>query len=89
MTRTILNPSLVKITDASLYFRDYYEELKSRRGAGRARIAVIRKLCGIMRRMLLDEKTYKHIEIPLYEKKRKSYEKQLNQIREERERKIP
>jgi len=86
LTRTILTQSLIQITDASLYFRDYYDELKSRRGSGRARIAVIRKLCGIMRRMLLDGKAYKHVEIPLYEKKRKCYEKQLNQIKEKMER---
>jgi transposase len=74
-------------TDASLYFRNYYDEMKSRRGAGRSRIALIRKLCGIMRRMLLDGKPFKYTEVTLYTRKQKQYERAVNQIREDRERK--
>ena len=58
MTRTILTQLLIQVTDASPYFRNYYDEMKSRRGAGRSRIDLIRKLCGIMRRMLLDGKPF-------------------------------
>jgi hypothetical protein len=78
---------LIQITDASLSFRNYYDELKGRRGAGRSRIALIRKLCRIMRRMLLDGKAFKYAEVTLYTRKQKQYERALNQIREERERK--
>ncbi len=87
MTRTILNPSLIQITDASFNFRYFYDELKSRRGAGRARIALIRKLSCIMRRMLLNKEEFRHIDLALYEKKRKDYKKLLMQIKEEKERK--
>ncbi len=87
LTRTILTQSLIHIIDASFDFRYYYDELKSRRGAGRARIALIRKLCGIMRRMLLNNEEFRHIKLALYEKKRKEYKKQLMQIKEEMERK--
>lgn len=52
-TRTLLTQSLVQAMFASPYLNNFYETVKSRRGAGRARIALIRKLCGIMRRMLL------------------------------------
>ena len=87
LTKTFLTQSLVQIIDASAYFRDFYDALKLRRGAGRARIALIRKLCGIMRRMLLNKEEFRHIEKALYEKKRLKYEKELIQIKEERERK--
>lgn len=87
LTRTILTQSLIQVTDASLHFRNYYDKMKSRRGAGRSRIALIRKLCGIMRRMLLDEKPFKYAEVTLFTRKQKQYERTLNQIREDRERK--
>jgi len=48
-----------------------------RRGAGRARIAVIRKLCSIMRRMLMDNKPFGTIQIELFQKKLHQYEKEL------------
>ena len=85
LTRTILTQSLIQVTDASPYFRNYYDEMKSRRGAGRSRIALIRKLCGIMRRMLLDGKPFKYAEVTLYTRKQKQYERTLNKIMEERE----
>ena len=87
LTKTFLTQSLVQIIDASAYFRDFYDALKLRRGAGRARIAQILQLCGIMRRMLLNKEEFRHIEKALYEKKRLKYEKELIQIKEERERK--
>jgi transposase len=87
LTRTILTQSLIHVTDASLCFRNYYDEMKIRRGAGRSRIALIRKFCGIMRRMLLDEKPFKYAEVTLCTRKQKQYERTLNQIGEDRERK--
>jgi len=87
LTRTILTQSLIQVTDASPYFRNYYDEMKIRRGAGRSRIALIRKLCGIMRRMLLDGKPFKYAEVTLSTRKQKQYERMLNQIREDRVRK--
>jgi len=37
----------------------FYESTKARRGAGRSRIAVLRRLFSIMRRMLLDDIDYR------------------------------
>jgi transposase len=87
LTRTILTWPLIQVADASLYFRNYHDEMKSYRGAGRSRGAPIRKLCGIMRRMLLDGSPFRYEEVTSYKRKRKQYERTLNQIREDRERK--
>ncbi|MBN1858164.1 IS110 family transposase [Candidatus Bipolaricaulota bacterium] len=84
LTRTILTQSLPHICDASLGFRRYYDELKIRRGAGRARIAVIRKLCGIMRRMLIDGEQFRHMDVDLYRRKLGEYERTIQRITGER-----
>jgi len=41
--------------------KDFYINLKTRRGSGRSRIACIRKTSGIMRRMLVANKEYRYI----------------------------
>jgi transposase len=53
LTRTLFTQSVMHFAAASPYLRLYYSNLISRRGVGRARIALIRKICGMMRRMLL------------------------------------
>ncbi len=45
LSRTILAQSLVQVVDASPQFRQFYEKLKEQRGADRAGITFIRKLC--------------------------------------------
>jgi hypothetical protein len=80
LTRTLLTQSLIHIADASSHFRGFYAGLKYRRGAGRARIALIRKLCGIMRRMLLSEEDFRNKEISLSENKQREYEKKLEKL---------
>jgi transposase len=84
LTRTILTQSLIQAMDASTYLRSSYEDTKIRRGAGRARIGLIRKLCGIMRRMLLNGELFRNVKKPLYEKKMKQYDKLLKEFEEER-----
>ena len=84
LTRTILTQSLIQAMDASTYLRHSYEETKIRRGSGRARIGLIRKLCGIMRRMLLNGELFRSIKMPLYEKKMKQFDKLLKEFEEER-----
>lgn len=81
LTRTLLTQSIVQGMDASVYFRKFYEELKFRRGAGRARIALIRKICGIMRRMLLNNEKFRDVKQSLYDKKLVCYEKLLKELR--------
>jgi transposase len=84
LTRTILTQSLIQAMDASTYLRHSYETTKYRRGAGRARIGLIRKLCGIMRRMLLNGELFRNVQKPLYEKKMKQFDKLLKEFEEER-----
>jgi hypothetical protein len=62
----------------------YYQELREKRGTGRARIAVIRKLCGMMRRMLISGEQYRWMDQGLYEKKLKQYARVLKRGKEER-----
>jgi transposase len=61
LTRTLLTQSVRHIANSSLYLRNSYSELRERKGAERARIAIIRKVCGIMRRMLLNREEYRWI----------------------------
>lgn len=83
LTRTILTQTLVQVADASPRFRIFYDDLKERRGAGRARIALIRKLCGIMRRMLIVGEEYRDKEENLFSKKAAQYRKTLGQVKKE------
>ncbi|GAB1433063.1 hypothetical protein MASR2M29_16880 [Spirochaetota bacterium] len=83
LTRTILTQTLVQVADASPQFRRFFDDLKERRGAGRARIALIRKLCGIMRRMLIVGEEYRDKEDNLFSKKAIQYQKILGQNKKE------
>ena len=60
LARTIFNQSIRHITNSFSNFQDFYINLKTKWGAGRSRIACIRKTFGIMRRMLLDNKEYRY-----------------------------
>jgi transposase len=84
LTRTILSQSIYHVSNSSPYLRRFYCELTDKRGCGRARIALIRKVCSIMRRMLLTGEEFRWIEHRLFEKKLKEYEKVLSERREER-----
>jgi transposase len=79
LTRTILTQALVQVVDASPQFRKFYDEMKERRGAGRARIALIRKLCGTMRCMLIHGTEYRNKEEGLFNRKITQYQKVLKQ----------
>ena len=84
LTRTLLTQSVQHFAQASPQLARYYGGLSTRRGAGRARIALIRKVCGIMRRMLLDEKPFCGMKEDNFERKWKRYENQLKKIKKER-----
>lgn len=83
-TRTIMTQSLVQAMFASPYLNSYYENIKGRRGAGRARIALIRKLCGIMRRMLITGEKFRTIKIDLYNKKVREFDRTLKILEQEK-----
>ncbi|GAH00600.1 unnamed protein product, partial [marine sediment metagenome] len=82
--RTLLTQSVFHLANSSWYLRDFYTDLTKRRGAGRARIAVIRKICGVMRRMLLNREQYRWINTDNFERKLKKHENGLKKIKEEK-----
>ena len=84
LTRTLLTQSVFHLASSSPYLREFYTELTKRRGAGRARIAVIRKICGVMRRMLLNREQYRWTKLDNFERKSKKYERGLKKIKEEK-----
>ena len=84
LTRTILTQCVHHVAASSVSLDRYYRELRDKRGTGRARIAVIRKLCGTMRRMLLSGEQYRWIDRRLYEMKLRQYERVLKRAKEER-----
>jgi len=85
LTRTILSQSIYHVSNSSPYLRRFYCELTEKRGCGRARIALIRKVCSIMRRMLITGEEFRWIEHRLFDHKLKEYEKVLAEMREEKE----
>jgi transposase len=84
LTRTILTQSVHHVVGSSAYLEEYYERLKDKRGSGRARIAVIRKVSGMMRGMLLKGELYRWVQQDLYNKKLRQYERLLNRGKGER-----
>jgi transposase len=84
LTRTILTQCVDHVAASSMSLDRYYRELREKRGIGRARIAVIRKLCGMRRRMLLSSEQYRWMDQGLYEKKLRQYERVLKRVKEER-----
>ena len=84
LTRTILTQSIYHVSNSSPSFRKFYEDLVERRGAGRARIALIRKICGAMRSMLLTGECYRWMDDILFTRKLKAYEKDLENMKMER-----
>jgi len=84
LTRTVLTQCVRHVVSSSTYLERYYFDLMDRRGAGRARVALIRKLCGMMRRMLLSGEQYRWIDQRLFDKKLSQYERVLKRVKEER-----
>ena len=68
---------------SELQLQHQYAELIERRGVGRARIAMIRRLAGIMRAMLLTGQEFRWVQRDLFERKLREYEKTLAEAREE------
>ena len=85
LARTMLTQSIYQVTRSSLELQHQYAELIERRGVGRARIAMIRRLAGIMRRMLLTGQEFRWVQRDLYEKKLRDYEKIMTAARERRQ----
>ena len=75
LSRTILTQSIYQTIKGTPGWESAYEELKARRGSGRARIAMIRRLCGIMRRMLIQGEQLHWLKEELYRRKLVEYQK--------------
>jgi len=73
LARSIFTQSIHHIINSNDYYEGKYQELKYRSGAGKARIAFIRRIFGVMRRMLINEEKYKWFREDLYTKKKKDY----------------
>lgn len=75
LSRTLFTQPLNHIISSTDSMADFYDGIKSRRGAGRSRIAVIRKTFNIMRRMLLTGEEYRGKDEINFQKKLKEFEK--------------
>ena len=73
LARTLFTQAVLHLADSSPQLGRFYRELVPRRGHGRARIAILRKTFGIMRRMLLSNTQYRWKEEPLYQSKLKDW----------------
>ncbi len=80
LTRWILSQSIPHITNSSPVLQEYYAKLIQRRGVGRARIAVIRRTVGIMRRILLSRKKYTWSDEVSLASKLSDYRRRLRRI---------
>ena len=85
LTRTILTQSIYQAVKSTPSWQRDYDELKARRGAGRARIAMIRRLCGVMRRMLLNGEKYHWLKEDLYQRKLQQYRQTLENAKKEQD----
>ena len=77
LARTLFTQPINHIVNSSDFMRKFYNDVKLRRGVGRSRIAVIRKVFNIMRRMILDGEVYRGKDEDNYQKKLKDFEKIL------------
>jgi transposase len=80
LARTLFTQPILYLIDSSPKVRNFYNEVKERRGVGRSRIAVIRKIFNIMRRMILNGELYYGYDEIKYEKKLKAFEKILKKV---------
>ncbi len=77
LSRTLFTQAAIHFVDSSPSLERFYRELAARKGYGRARIALLRKVFSIMRRMLLAGEGYRWTEVKLYEKKLNDYAKKI------------
>jgi transposase len=76
-SRTLFTQSVCHFVDSSRLLERFYRDLVDRKGYGRARIALIRKVFSMMRRMLLAGELYRWTESSLYQRKLKDYAKKI------------
>jgi ABC-type histidine transport system ATPase subunit len=62
LARTLMTQAVPHLVDSSPVLGKWYRELVYRKGRGRARIAVIRRVLAVMRHMLLFSEPYLSLE---------------------------
>jgi transposase len=77
LARSLFSQAVPHIVDSSPLLNKFYRDLSHRKGYGRARIALLRRVFGMMRRMLLSKSKYRWTEPRLYEAKLREYARQL------------
>lgn len=78
VARTMFTQAIPHMTDSWPALKSLYQDLAKRKGFGRARIAVLRRMFLVMRRMLLSDTQYRWLEATLFEKKKGEYDRELN-----------
>ncbi len=74
LARSLFTQPINHIARSSDFMNEFYEDIKLRRGAGRSRIAVIRKVFNIMRRIILTGEVYRGKDEKNYQRKLKEFE---------------
>jgi len=80
LARTLFTQAVPHLAESSPSMHKFYRELVGRRGYGRARIALLRKVFSVMRRMLLEGVQYRGFEEALYARKVHAYERELRKV---------
>ncbi len=77
LTRTLFTQAVPHIGKSSESISKWYSSVRKRRGTGRGRIALVRKIVKIMRRMLLEQELYRWCDQESYKIKLVSYNRIL------------
>jgi transposase len=77
LARSLFTQAIPHLAASSPQLGKFYLELALRKGRGRARIAVIRKVFLIMRQMLVNGERYRWFDAALHDKKMLEYEREL------------
>ena len=79
----LVRVEVIHLVDSSPVLAHFYRELVARKGYGRARIALLRKIFSMMSRMLLTGEPFRWVEPKLYEKKLINYAKEIKKGEEQ------
>jgi transposase len=79
LARTLFTQPLTHMIHSSDMMDAFFSRIKTRRGAGRSRIAVIRKVFTIMRSMILTGEEYRWKDEANYQNKMKDFEKIIHE----------
>jgi transposase len=85
LPRTLFTQVVPHLANSSPSMARFYLELAGRKGHGRARIALLRKIFSVMRRMLLEGEQYRGVEPTLYARKIRLYQNELKKMEAEQE----